>query len=78
MGAAIASAATSIPWAMGFTNAGVVTGSLAASTQSAIGLVSAGSWFAGMQSVAATTVLGTPVGLGIGATVIVGRVLGFL
>ncbi len=40
-------------WCAGFTALGVVGGSVAAVTQSGIGLVPAGSWFAFGQSVAA-------------------------
>jgi len=60
-GTVATTAATSIPWALGFTNAGVAAGSIAAGIQSGIGSVAAGSWFAGMQSVAATSVVGGPI-----------------
>ena len=59
-GTVATTAATSIPWALGFTKAGVAAGSIAAGIQSSIGSVAAGSWFAGMQSVAATSVVGGP------------------
>ncbi|XP_063676941.1 uncharacterized protein LOC134813184 [Bolinopsis microptera] len=56
---AVAAGAASVPFAMGFTSAGVAAGSAAAAIQSGIGSVAAGSWFAIMQSIAATTFIGT-------------------
>ena len=61
--------ASSVPWFLGWTSTGVAVGSAAAGIQSTIGAVAAGSSFAWLQSVAATTVLGTPVGA-VGAGVV--------
>ncbi|KAL5264925.1 hypothetical protein ACHWQZ_G005872 [Mnemiopsis leidyi] len=57
--AATAAGVASIPFAMGFTSAGVAAGSTAAGIQAGMGSVVAGSWFAALQSVAATTLIGT-------------------
>ena len=65
-------AAVATPFLAGFTTTGVVAGSAAAAAQAAIGNVVAGTWFATLQSIAATTFIGTvaaPV-LGAGAVVI--------
>jgi len=67
IGTAVTTAASSIPWAIGFTKAGVAAGSVAAGVQSGMaGVVAAGSTFATLQSVAATTLAGTPVGAVVG------------
>ena len=52
---------------LGFTNAGVAGSSIAAGVHAGIGNAVAGSTFAWMQSIGATTILGTPIGLGVGA-----------
>lgn len=59
--------------AAGFTSSGIAAGSIAAGAQSAIGSVAAGSWFAGLQSIGATSALLGPLGLAVGA---VGAVVG--
>ena len=74
--AAIASgAAGSAPWLAGFTANGVAAGSAAAAAQAAVGNVAAGSGFALLQTIGATTLMGTPVGLAAGA---VGAVVCFI
>jgi len=68
IGGLIASAATSIPWVIGFTKTGVAATSTAATIQAGFGgTVTAGSTFAIMQSIGATTIMGTPIGLGAAA-----------
>ena len=57
--AATAASVASIPFVMGFTSTGVAAGSTAAGIQAGIGSVAAGSWFATLQSIAATTLIGT-------------------
>ena len=56
---AAAAAGTGIPYIAGFTSSGVAGGSAAAAVQSAIGNVAAGSAFSFLQSVGATTLIGT-------------------
>ena len=71
VGAAVAVVAAGGVYAAGFTTSGVAAGSIAAGLQSSIGLVQAGSAFAGMQSIGATGALltvGLPVAIGVGAT----------
>lgn len=51
-------------------NAGVAAGSIAASLQGVA--VASGSWFAYFQSLGTTTLMGTPVGLGLGAAQAIG------
>ena len=53
-------AAVATPFLAGFTTTGVAAGSAAAAAQAGIGSVVAGSWFATLQSIAATTIIGTP------------------
>ena len=48
-----------VPYVAGFTSAGVAAASSAAAAQAVIGNVVAGSGFAALQSVAATTAVGT-------------------
>ena len=52
-------AVSSVPYVMGFSASGVVKGTIAAGIQSGIGNVAASSAFAAIQSLAATTVVGT-------------------
>jgi hypothetical protein len=56
----------------------VAAGSVAAGVQAGIGNVAAGSLFSGLQSVAATTVLGTVAAPVIGAAGVVGGVALFV
>ena len=70
-----AAGVAAVPFLAGFTSTGVVAGSTAAAIQSTIGSVAAGSWFATMQSLAATTIIGTAAPLvlaGVGAAALVG------
>ncbi|KAG9087589.1 hypothetical protein FS749_002827 [Ceratobasidium sp. UAMH 11750] len=76
-GVAVGGAVFVTPPLLGFTTAGVAAGSIAAGLQSAIygGAVSAGSWFAVMQSVGATAtivpalVAGTTTAAGVAAAI---------
>ena len=69
---------TSTPWLTGFTSGGVAAGSIAAGVQAGIGNVVAGSAFSALQSVAATTVLGTAAAPVLGAAGVVGGVALFI
>ena len=60
--AAVFAAGTSAPYLAGFTSSGIAGGSLAAAIQAAIGNVAAGSAFAFLQSLGASTIFGTPLG----------------
>eukprot|EP00116_Pleurobrachia_bachei_P010762 sb/3471024/ len=76
--AAATGAAVSAPWFAGFTSAGVAAGSAAAAAQAAVGNVAAGSAFAALQTIGATTILGTVGGPILGAAVFVTGVGGCL
>ena len=67
-------AAVATPFLAGFTASGVAAGSAAAAAQAAIGNVVAGSWFAALQSVAATTIIGTAAAPILGAVAVVAGV----
>ena len=79
-GAAAAATGTAVaaPWFAGFTSAGVAAGSVAAGAQAAIGNVVAGSAFSALQTIGATTILGTVGGPILGAAVLVTGVGGCL
>jgi len=65
-GSLVTGALASLPWGLGFSAGGVVAGSTAAAAQAAVGNVAAGSAFSFLQSVGATTLMGTPVGAAVG------------
>ena len=69
---------TSIPFLSGFTSAGVAAGSAAAASQAAVGNVVAGSIFSTIQSVAATTFIGTVAAPVAGAAAVVGGIALFV
>ena len=71
-GAIASGVAASAPWLAGFTASGVAAGSAAAAAQAAVGSVAAGSGFAILQTIGATTLMGTPVGLVAGTVLAVG------
>ena len=60
---------------VGFTSLGIAAGSSAASIQSSIGIVKAGSWFSAMQSAGATGLFST-VGVRTAIGVVVGTISG--
>lgn len=75
--ASLISGAAAVPWVLGFTTAGVAGGSIAATAQAGIGSVAAGSWFATLQAIGATTILGTVAPLALAVAVAGGTVFAF-